>query len=180
MKNNLKEDLTAMSSCVYDAKIVEIKERHEDNANISLVIHGPDSSPRWTLVGWQAHHDRATLLDKVERMTVEIEKQRAKIEYLMREDNKHSVSDIDTITLSKNEEIEWLRVQIERMTCDRKNIVAEVEKLRWDTQLLHRSNETLAAENERLREMLLDIAEELRGEEPRIVFRIRKALGGTP
>ena len=36
------------------------------------------------------------------------------------------------------------------------------------------------AEIERLREMLLDIAVELRGEEPRIVFQIRKALEGKP
>lgn len=55
-------------------------------------------------------------------------------------------------------EVEWLRVQIERMTCDRKNIVAEVEKLRWDTQLLHRSNETLVAKNERLHNALYRIA----------------------
>ena len=45
----------------------------------------------------------------------------------------------------------------------------------------HRAEvEKLREENERLREMMLDIAVELRGEEPRIVFRIRKALEGKP
>ena len=56
--------------------------------------------------------------------------------------------------------------RVRQLSEERDYAWAEVEKLR--------------ADNERLREMLLDIAEELRGEEPRIVFRIRKALEGKP
>lgn len=55
-------------------KIAEIRARHEDNASIGSIIHGPDHPPRWTLVGWKAHHDRAFLLLELDRVSAENER----------------------------------------------------------------------------------------------------------
>jgi hypothetical protein len=59
-----------------DDRIAEIRARHEDNASIGSIIHGPDRPPRWTLVGWKAHHDRAFLLLELDRVSAEIERLR--------------------------------------------------------------------------------------------------------
>ena len=56
----------------------------------------------------------------------------------------------------------------------------EIYRVHKDRAFLLAEMDRQREENERLREMMLDIAEELRGEEPRIVFRIRKALEGKP
>ena len=55
-------------------KIEEIRARHEDNASIGSIIHGPDRPPSWTLVGWKAHHDRAFLLLELDRLRAENER----------------------------------------------------------------------------------------------------------
>lgn len=60
-----------------DDRIAEIRARHEDNASIGSIIHGPDHPPRWTLVGWKAHHDRAFLLLELDRVSAENERLRA-------------------------------------------------------------------------------------------------------
>ena len=65
-----------------DDRIAEIRARHEDNASIGSIIHGPDRPPRWTLVGWKAHHDRAFLLLELDRVSAEIERLRAENEKL--------------------------------------------------------------------------------------------------
>ena len=85
------------------------------------------------------------------------------------------------------EEVDLMRAEIERLNkdllaqnacCD--GAAAQDAHVRREREEHRAEVEKLRAENERLREMLLDIAVELRGEEPRIVFRIRKALEGKP
>ena len=78
------------------------------------------------------------------------------------------------------EEIDDLReaLAIQQGCCD--GAAAQDAHIRREREEHKAEVEKLRAENERLREMMLDIAEELRGEEPRIVFRIRKALEGKP
>ena len=97
-------------------KIEEIRARHEDNASIGSIIHGPDRPPSWTLVGWKAHHDRAFLLLELDRL-------RAENERLFNEDTKtrHALGGWVWVCPDGGDEPTHERVAA---------VVAEVERLR--------------------------------------------------
>ena len=112
------------------------------NDNIEIIRERHARDDRWrnlpSMICPQAHDDRATLLAEVERLRV--------LNTLLERNDEKRV-----------DEVERLREQIERMTCDRNKAVVEVDKLRVDTELLRRSNETLVAKNERLRDVLRSV-----------------------
>ena len=61
-----------------DDKIAEVRKRHAFAEENKSVIR--PSGFGWTIPGWQAHNDRATLRAEVERLRAEM----CKIEYLDR------------------------------------------------------------------------------------------------
>lgn len=85
-----------------DEKIAEIRKRHAFADEHKSVIRPSGFS--WTIPGWQAHNDRATLLAEIERLRAE--------------------KDLDASSMVLQ------RQEIERLTRERAEARAEVERLR--------------------------------------------------
>lgn len=79
---------TKMGEETLTDKIVEIRARHEVDTKIATVLN-PELPPTWTLAGWMANDDRATLLAEdarrraeIEKLTRELDEARAEVERL--------------------------------------------------------------------------------------------------
>ena len=114
-----------------DDRIAEIRARHEDNASIGSIIHGPDHPPRWTLVGWKAHHDRAFLLLELDRVSADNERLRAMLPPTAHSGVRSGPGEGSWSVFAGKvvEERDAARAEVERLR-------AEIERLKQEPELL--------------------------------------------
>jgi hypothetical protein len=72
-------------------RIAEIRKRHALADEYKSVIRPSGFS--WTIPGWQAHNDRATLLAEVEKLSAENARLRAQVAEYFSERETHPVED---------------------------------------------------------------------------------------
>ena len=140
-------------------KIKEIRERHELVGGSGSVIHPTGFS--WTIPGWVAHADRATLLAEVDRQRAEIERLQKEADLTREALGGWAVVPPDGGADPTHERVAAVVAEVEKQRADNERLTGKLKlvanALNETISKYHEvgdQNDRLDAENERLRAAL--------------------------